>query len=85
MPAGYIRKTRLQGAPRRALLCALASVLTLWQAPAFAAEPALPPGLNAPAMPTAMPTFDLPVTAGGTLRSESLRGQVAVIRFWASW
>jgi hypothetical protein len=85
MAPADIRTTRSPGARRRAALCALASALALWQIPAFSAEPALPAGLNAPAKPTALPSFDLPVTAGGTLRSESLRGQVAVIRFWASW
>jgi hypothetical protein len=51
-----------------------------------AAEVLAPPrGLSAPPKPIAMPAFDLPTTAGGDLRSESLRGQVLVIRFWASW
>lgn len=83
-PADF-RTIRSHGVRRRAALCALASALALWQAPAFSAESALPAGLNAPAKPTPVPAFDLPLTAGGTLRSESLRGQVAVIRFWASW
>ena len=45
----------------------------------------LPKGLSAPPKPAEMPAFDLPTTAGGTLRSESLRGQVVVVRYWASW
>lgn len=85
MAPADIRTTRSHGVHRRAALCALASALALWHTPASSAEPALPAGLNAPAKATPMPAFDLPVTAGGTLRSESLRGQVAVIRFWASW
>jgi hypothetical protein len=32
-----------------------------------------------------MPAFDLPTVAGSPLRSESLKGQVLVVRFWASW
>ena len=57
---------------------ALQTGITLAQAPP-------PPGLTPPAKPTAMPAFELPTTEGGTLRSPSLRGQVVVIRFWASW
>ena len=45
----------------------------------------VPAGLSAPAKPTAMPAFELPTTAGNTFRSESLRGQVVVVRYWASW
>jgi hypothetical protein len=64
-----------------AALCAL-----LWPAPhPVAAEPALPPALKAPAKPVAMPAFVLPTTAGARLDSQSLQGQVLVIRFWASW
>ncbi|RPI46493.1 MAG: hypothetical protein EHM59_07305 [Betaproteobacteria bacterium] len=44
-----------------------------------------PPGMSAPAKPASMPEFNLPTTAGPALRSESLRGRVVVIRFWASW
>lgn len=47
--------------------------------------PALPPGLNAPPKPLMMPAFELPTTDRNTLRSESLRGQVVIIRYWASW
>ena len=57
---------------------AVQTAMTLAQAPP-------PPGLAPPAKPTAMPAFELPTTEGGTLRSESLRGEVVVIRFWASW
>ncbi|MPZ44263.1 MAG: hypothetical protein GEV05_12820 [Betaproteobacteria bacterium] len=64
-----------------AALCAL-----LWPAPLVqAGEPALPPELKLPAKPTAMPAFALPTTAGSKLDSQSLQGQVLVIRFWASW
>jgi hypothetical protein len=45
----------------------------------------MPPGLSAPAKPMVMPAFDLPTVAGSPLRSESLKGQVLVVRFWASW
>ena len=65
----------------RAGLCA-----ALWPALlAGAARPAPPPELRAPEKPTAMPGFVLPTTAGTTLDSKSLKGQVVVIRFWASW
>ncbi len=70
----------------RALLTGLALAGALVTAPAWSAQaPALPEGLTAPAKPTAMPAFELPTTAGATLRSASLKGQVLVIRFWASW
>jgi len=69
---------------RRRLL--LAASLALCVHPAVAADlPPLPKGLNAPAKPTTMPAFDLPTVAGPNLRSESLKGQVVIVRFWASW
>ena len=65
---------------------ALVAVLALCAASAIAADlPAPPAGLSAPPKLTAMPAFDLPTTAGSTFRSESLRGQVVVVRYWASW
>ena len=50
-----------------------------------AAEVALPAGLTAPAKPTQLPGFNLPTAAGGTVRSEELRGKVVIARFWATW
>lgn len=47
--------------------------------------PALPAGLSAPPKPLAMPEFDLPTVAGAPFRSQSLRGQVVIVRYWASW
>lgn len=71
---------------RRHLLGCLASVLLTGPAHlALAAAPGMPPGLSAPAKPMVMPAFDLPTVAGSPLRSESLKGQVLVVRFWASW
>ena len=71
---------------RRQLLAGIAGTLLLGAAPlALAASPGVPAGLNPPAKPTAMPAFELPTLAGQTLRSETLKGQVLVIRFWASW
>ena len=62
------------------------AALALCCASAVAADlPAPPAGLSAPPKATAMPAFDLPTTAGGVFRSESLRGQVVVVRYWASW
>jgi len=71
----------------RRLLTALAIAATVaWCGPVSAADmPSPPAGLTAPAKPTTLPAFDLPTTAGTQLRSETLKGQVLVIRFWASW
>jgi hypothetical protein len=46
---------------------------------------ALPPGLTALSQPMPMPSFDLPSIDGTTVASASLRGKVAVVRFWATW
>lgn len=71
---------------RRQLLAGIAGALLMGAAPlTLAAAPGMPAGLNAPAKPTAMPAFELPTLTGQTLRSETLKGQVLVIRFWASW
>lgn len=70
-------------AARRSLLGAFAAGGVALVLPSFAAD--APPALRPPAKPTMMPAFELPTTAGTTLKSESLRGQVVVIRFWASW
>ncbi|MCC6531834.1 MAG: hypothetical protein IT531_04730 [Burkholderiales bacterium] len=70
---------------RRRLMLGLVAVAAAWHGPLPAAQAPLPPGLAAPAKPSPMPAFDLPTTAGATLRSAALRGQVVVIRFWASW
>ena len=69
---------------RRTGLIGLAFIAALLCTSAATAQ-ALPRGLTAPAKPTAMPAFDLPTTAGPSLRSESLHGHVVVVRFWASW
>ena len=64
----------------------LMAAAALGVASAIAADlPAPPAGLTAPPKATAMPAFDLPTTAGSTFRSESLRGQVVIVRYWASW
>jgi hypothetical protein len=74
------------GAGRRRMLLHAAAWVVLAQAPyARAADPAPPPELKPPAKSTLMPAFELPTTSGATLRSQSLKGQVLVIRFWASW
>lgn len=71
---------------RRVVLRGALAALALGMAPrAYAAEPAMPAGLSTPAQPTALPAFDLPTTAGKPLNSTALKGQVLVIRFWASW
>jgi len=71
---------------RRQLLGCIASVLLTGTAPlAAAAAPGMPPGLNPPAKPTVMPAFELPTVSGSPLRTDSLKGQVLVVRFWASW
>ena len=66
-------------------LIKIAAIWMVWHATLAPAQVPPPPGLSAPAKPTSMPPFDLPTTAGPALRSEALRGQVVVIRFWASW
>ena len=71
---------------RRLALAALGAGIALWHCPLLAADlPPPPAGLRAPAKPTAMPAFELPTIAGATMRSESLKGQVVIVRFWASW
>jgi hypothetical protein len=78
--------SRLARPGRRRWLAAMALGMALGHTPlASAAAPAPPPELKAPAQPTPMPAFVLPSTAGNKLDSESLKGQVLVIRFWASW
>ena len=47
--------------------------------------PPLPAGLSAPAAPTHTPAFNLQTAAGGTLRTDDLRGKVVIARFWATW
>ncbi len=74
------------GIGRRRWLAGAALGLALGPASlAHAAAAAAPPELKLPAKPAAMPAFVLPTTAGATLDSKSLQGQVLVIRFWASW
>jgi len=63
----------------------LALVWALAHATPARSQSPLPPGLSPPAKPTVMPAFELPTIAGTQVRSEALRGQVVVIRFWASW
>lgn len=86
MPNTALARRRSDAAARRRFLRAAVAALVLTTAPHVpAAEPAMPTGLSAPAQPTAMPAFELPTTAGKALDSASLKGQVLVIRFWASW
>lgn len=86
MPDPSIPNRRRGAAARRAFLRSAVTAVVLATAPhAFAAEPAMPAGLSAPAKPTVMPAFDLPTTAGKPLNSTTLKDQVLVIRFWASW
>jgi len=64
---------------------AMAGMLVVTPAAHAAELPQPPAGLAAPAKPTTLPAFDLPTTAGTSLKSDALKGQVLVIRFWASW
>ena len=68
---------------KKSLTRAAVRAIALWCANAVGAD--LPSGLSAPPKATLMPAFELPTTDGNTLRSESLRGQVVVVRYWASW
>lgn len=52
---------------------------------AAAAQLAPPAGLTAPAKPTRLPAFNLPMVAGGAVRSDDLHGKVIIARFWATW
>jgi hypothetical protein len=47
--------------------------------------PEFPPGLSKPAKSLVMPAFELPTTTGALLHSSGLRGQVVIVRYWASW
>ena len=68
------------------LVMLLGSALAPGMMPAAAADlPPLPGGLSAPSTPTRAPTFNLQTAAGGTLRSDDLRGKVVIARFWATW
>ena len=70
-------------AVKRSLARFAVLAVALWCASGLAADP--PTGLSAPPKPTPMPAFELPTTSGDTFKSESLRGQVVVVRYWASW
>ena len=74
---------RTRGGGRRRWLAGAALCLAL--GPAALAHAAADLSAPPPAKPAAMPAFALPTTAGATLDSKSLQGQVLVIRFWASW
>jgi hypothetical protein len=70
----------------RGLLMLLGSALAPGTMSAAAVVlPPLPGGLSAPSTPTRAPSFNLQTAAGGTLRSEDLRGKVVIARFWATW
>lgn len=68
---------------RLSVLSGLALVAAVFNVAAADLEP--PAGLSAPAKPTHLPAFNLPTAAGGTVRSEELRGKVVIARFWATW
>jgi len=44
-----------------------------------------PAGMVAVQERTAMPSFDLPGLDGNIVRSADLIGNVAILRFWATW
>jgi cytochrome oxidase Cu insertion factor (SCO1/SenC/PrrC family) len=61
------------------------ALLMLSSLATYAAAPAPPEGLAAPAQPTALPAFSLVDINGTTVRSTDLQGKVVVVRFWATW
>ena len=77
--AVHIARRALLGLALGACLAALTGLVPAADLPLF------PPGLNAPAKPAMMPAFELPTTAGPPARSDALRGQVVIVRYWASW
>jgi thiol-disulfide isomerase/thioredoxin len=75
-----------------AILCLLGGMAAAQQAPAGA--PGIPPGIAAaftgagiPVLREAVPLtdFTLPLTDGTTLNTETLRGKVVFLNFWATW
>ena len=66
------------------LLLGLLLTLSPLRTPA-ADSPQLPEGLSAPGQLTPVPGFELPDPDGNPVRAEDLRGEVVVVRFWASW
>jgi hypothetical protein len=53
---------------------------------ASAADAPRPPaGLTMPAQLKQMPAFNLPGVNGAAVRAEDMRGQVLIVRFWATW
>lgn len=71
---------------RLGLFLLLGLLLTLSPLRTPAAEAPKPPeSLAPPGQSTPMPVFELPDPDGNLVRSESLRGKVVVLRFWATW
>jgi len=67
-------------APIGVTLVFLGSMVTA----ALGQAPALPPGLTAVAPPKPIPVFTLPGVNRPALQSTELKGQVVVLRVWAT-
>lgn len=77
---GPVRRQRPATRPVRALGCALALA---WGALALAGGASAGAGELAPGAPA--PSFQLPSSGSASLSLGSLKGQVVLINFWASW
>ncbi len=71
---------------RRLVVLGLLIVLTLAVAGLFAFGLSRDPRIiPSPLVMKPAPAFTLPLFAGGALNTESLRGKVLIVNFWASW
>lgn len=71
---------------RRLVVLGLLLILTLAVAGLFAFGLSRDPRIiPSPLVKKPAPAFTLPLFTGGSLNTESLRGKVLIVNFWASW